>query len=98
MIHLSASFSNKLSNNGIPNDFNFPLICYSLDVIVLKNFTCTFQVYKGHTGVVRCIAVDPSGQWIASGTACDKISAASCCIHCLSRITSTYIQCSPWLQ
>lgn len=24
-------------------------------------------VYKGHTGVVRCLAVDPTGQWIASG-------------------------------
>lgn len=24
-------------------------------------------VYKGHTGVVRCLAVDPMGQWIASG-------------------------------
>lgn len=24
-------------------------------------------VYKGHTGAVRCVAVDPSGQWLASG-------------------------------
>ncbi|XP_073233221.1 ribosome biogenesis protein bop1-B-like [Porites lutea] len=24
-------------------------------------------VYKGHTDVVRCVVVDPSGQWIASG-------------------------------
>lgn len=24
-------------------------------------------VYKGHTGAVRCISVDPSGQWMASG-------------------------------
>ncbi|XP_052818042.1 ribosome biogenesis protein bop1-like [Mya arenaria] len=24
-------------------------------------------IYKGHTGMVRCVTVDPSGQWIASG-------------------------------
>jgi len=26
-----------------------------------------FQRYKGHTGEVRSISVDPTGQWLASG-------------------------------
>lgn len=68
--------------------------CRSVGVIILKHDTCTFQVFKGHTGVVRCVAVDPSGQWIASGTVCDKISAASCCTHSYTRIMSVQCTCS----
>lgn len=26
-----------------------------------------FQIYKGHTDIVRCISADPTGQWLASG-------------------------------
>ena len=25
------------------------------------------QIYKGHTDIIRCIAVDPTGQWLVSG-------------------------------
>lgn len=27
------------------------------------------QVYRGHSSLVRCLSVSPSGQWLASGTA-----------------------------
>ena len=26
------------------------------------------QIYKGHDDLVRCISVDPSGQWLVSGS------------------------------
>lgn len=25
------------------------------------------QVYEGHTGMVRCVDIEPLGQWVASG-------------------------------
>ena len=25
-------------------------------------------VYQGHEGIVRCLSVDPTGQWLVSGT------------------------------
>ena len=30
-------------------------------------FVHLMQVYKGHQGLVRCISVEPLGQWLASG-------------------------------
>ena len=72
MIDLEASSSNKLSYVHFHTD-SPPNLPPKLDVIILKaSCTCAFQVYKGHSGVVRSVAVDPSGQWIASGTMCDK--------------------------
>ena len=26
------------------------------------------QVYKGHTGLIRCISTDPTGQWLVFGS------------------------------
>lgn len=35
----------------------------------LKPFPATLSlVYRGHTDVVRCLSVDPTGQWLASGS------------------------------
>ncbi|OWF53508.1 Ribosome biogenesis protein bop1 [Mizuhopecten yessoensis] len=45
-------------------------------------------VYKGHTDIVRCIAVDPSGQWLASGSDDKTIRfwevSSGRCLHKLS--------------
>lgn len=29
---------------------------------------CIAQIYRGHTDMVRCLSVDPTGQWIVSGS------------------------------
>ena len=33
--------------------------------IIIMNI---FQIYLGHTDMVRCVSVDPSGQWLVSGS------------------------------
>ena len=40
----------------------FHVTCMSHDFI-----SATLQVYRGHSAMVRCIAVEPQGQWLASG-------------------------------
>ena len=35
------------------------------------------KVYNGHTDMVKCIAVEPEGQWLASGITINYVSLHS---------------------
>ena len=41
--------------------------------------TCSMQVVSGHLGWVRCIAVDPSNEWFATGSNDRVIKVSHCC-------------------
>ena len=50
--------------------------------LVVLLFTAVFplQLFKGHAGLVRCISVEPQGQWMASGkwfSHCQKTQSPS---------------------
>ena len=50
--------------------------------LVVLLFTAVFplQLFKGHSGLVRCISVEPQGQWMASGkwfSHCQKTQSPS---------------------
>lgn len=48
--------------------------CVSENSSVYPNW---LQVYKGHSDLVRCISVEPLGQWLASGP---SLAHVQCCI------------------
>ncbi|WAR11935.1 BOP1B-like protein [Mya arenaria] len=61
---IPKKFSNLRTMNVDPEDL-IPKLPKPKD---LQPFPTTQSlIYKGHTGMVRCVTVDPSGQWIASG-------------------------------
>ena len=41
-----------------------------LSLVCLLAAASSMQLYKGHEGLVRCISVEPQGQWLASGELC----------------------------
>ena len=56
-------------------------VCAIFSLVVLL-FTAVFplQLFKGHAGLVRCISVEPQGQWMASGkwfSHCQKTQSPS---------------------
>lgn len=62
----------------IDNNFCLPRILFIFHVSWLKVryhywaithrfLKIFFQIYKGHTDIIRCISADPTGQWLVSG-------------------------------
>ncbi|KAJ1556054.1 Ribosome biogenesis protein 1, partial [Nowakowskiella sp. JEL0078] len=55
-------------------------------------------IYKGHTSKVRCISVDPSGQWLASGSEDGSVKVWEVSTgRCLkTKVTNSIIMALSW--